>query len=78
MVLLSSGILGISTLYAGATPETPCSPPVAMGGNDRFLVERCDGGSYVIDTVDGSRSWVSSGEVTKACDENGQCIQVSG
>lgn len=63
--------LEVSTINIdiNANAETPCSPPVAME-DDRFLVERCSDGSWVTDTQDGSRTWVSSsGGVDKICSE---------
>jgi hypothetical protein len=49
-----------------------------MGGSDRFMVERCSDGAWVIDLEDGTRSWTSTSEgVNKVCSPDGKCIQVS-
>lgn len=76
MFIFAVGLNGVKTT-AATSEETPCSPPVEMADNPRYLVERCNDGAYVIDTEDGSRAWISSGDVNKVCEEDGICIQLS-
>jgi hypothetical protein len=78
IVLIAAAIGPIIKLANAASEETPCSPPIPKAGSERFLIERCNDGAYVIDKEDGSRSWVGSGNgVNKMCDEGVGCVQLS-
>lgn len=75
--------IGVAALMASivtiTTPQAEaqgCTDPVEY--DEKFLAQYCGDGAYLIDKETGEKSWSSgSGGVSKACDSDGQCIQVS-
>jgi hypothetical protein len=66
LALVAAGVMGIQAIPIDA--QSGCSDPVPYEEDDRFLIQRCDEGSYMIDTEDGSKSWISSNELgDKSC-----------
>ena len=49
------GAIGINAVPPVSAGEN-CSPPIDYDEN--YLLERCEGGSYLIDKQDGSKQWV--------------------
>jgi len=74
MLLLAAGL---DYLIKSTAATSECSPPVEMTNNPRFFVERCDNGSNVTDTEDGSKTFVASGETKRVCTYDDICVELS-